>query len=404
MRFSTFITAAAAGSLLLASGPFSLRAQDAEADDPSMPTKEPALLAVLPEICRTPDGMAMDADGNIILTCPNYGDKTHPAVLMKIDKENNVRLWMKVPVHPDTKTACPMGIEFGPGGELFIVDNQGWAESNGKGRILRVEFRDGFPVKVTVVAYGMTHPNGVRVRDGHVYVTQSLMAEDDDGLLVSGVYRFKVDDSGIKIGNTLDDPNLLTTIKTLNPDVQYGADGLVFDSKGNLFVANFGDATLHKIVLDEAGNVASNEIFNEPVEHMKSIDGICIDADDNIYAADFSNNAVCVISPDAKVRVLAKSPDCDGSQGGLDQPGEPIVRGNELIVSNFDMVTGPDKLNSGHDSPQTLSVIPLDAEPAETAGEDAPPAEEEPAADAAPEPKEEGDGEKVPEPDTEPQP
>ena len=157
-------------------------------------------------------------------------------------------------------------------------------------------------------------------------------------------------------------------------------------------------------MLDEAGNVASNEIFNEPVEHMKSIDGIAIDADDNIYAADFSNNAVCVISPDAKVRVLAKSPDCDGSQGGLDQPGEPIVRGNELIVSNFDMVTGPDKLNSGHDSPQTLSVIPLDAEPAETAGEDAPPAEEEPAADAAPEPKEEGDGEKVPEPDTEPQP
>ncbi len=76
--------------------------------------------------------------------------------------------------------------------------------------------------------------------------------------------------------------------------------------------------------------------------------------------ADFSNNAICVVSPDGKVRQLAASPDCDGSAGGLDQPGEPLVRGKELIVANFDMVTGPDKLNSGHDEPQTLSVIPLD--------------------------------------------
>ena len=34
-----------------------------------------------------------------------------------------------------------------------------------------------------------------------------------------------------------------------------------------------------------------------------------------------------------------------------------IGRGDEVIVSNFDMVTGPDKVNSGHDYPYTLSVI-----------------------------------------------
>ena len=92
---------------------------------------------------------------------------------------------------------------------------------------------------------------------------------------------------------------------------------------------------------------------------MKSIDGICVDGSDNIYIADFSNNSICVVSPRGDVRVLAHSPDCDGPRGGLDQPGEPLVRGNELIVSNFDMVTGPDKLNSGHDKPYTMSVIHL---------------------------------------------
>jgi len=66
-----------------------------------------------------------------------------------------------------------------------------------------------------------------------------------------------------------------------------------------------------------------------------------------------------VVLPEGKVSALAKSPDCAGSKGGLDQPGEPPVRGKERIVSNFDMVTGPDKLNSGHDEPRTISVIKL---------------------------------------------
>ncbi len=161
------------------------------------------------------------------------------------------------------------------------------------------------------------------------------------------------------MNNTLADKNLLTTIKTLNLDCQYGADGLVFDSHGNLYVGNFGDAVVHKITFDAAGNVTANVRWAKD-EGMKSIDGICVDDQDNIYVADFSNNAICIVSPEGKVRILAKSPDCDGSQGGLDQPGEPLVRGNELIVSNFDMVTGPDKLNSGHDYPYTLSVIKLD--------------------------------------------
>jgi len=94
---------------------------------------------------------------------------------------------------------------------------------------------------------------------------------------------------------------------------------------------------------------------------MRTTDGICIDDAGNIYVADFSENAVCVVRPDGSVEVLARSPDCDGSKGGLDQPGEPIVRGNQLVVTCFDMVTGPDKVNSGHDAPYTIAYIELAA-------------------------------------------
>ena len=321
--------------------------------------KTPKLFLTLPDICPTPDGMALDKDGNIILACPNYADKSKPAVLMKIDKNRKITKFCEVQTLAETGTACPMGIAFGPDGNLYIADNQGWAKPNGKGRILRLILKDGKPSGWEVVAHSMSHPNGVRVHKGQIYVTQSMIVTGKDKLLISGVYRFKLNAKDVKINNKLDDPNLLVTFKTLNKDCQYGADGIVFDSKGNLFIGNFGDGAVHKVTFKKDGSVASSKVFAK-ADFMKTTDGICVDEDDNIYVADFSVNAICVVSPKGKVKVLAKSPDCDGSKGGLDQPGEPLVIGKKLIVVNFDMVTGPDKLNSKHDKPYTMSVIDLD--------------------------------------------
>lgn len=317
------------------------------------------LLVALPEICPTPDGMTLDRDGNIIVACPNYGDPSHPAVLMKIDKQGQARLLARVPAHPETGVACPMGIDMGPDGDFYICDNQGWAKPNDKGRILRIRIRNGQVTRMVVVAEGMAHPNGIRVFKGKLYVTQSMLPLVKGDLLTSAVYRFDLDDQGVKVTNTLKDANCLVAFKTYNKACQYGLDGLVFNSRGDLFVGNFGDGTLHKISFDRAGNVSSNTVFaKDPC--MRTTDGICIDGEDNIYVADFSENAVCKVTPQGQVQVLARSPDCDGSRGGLDQPGEPLVWGDKLVVTCFDMVTGPDKVNTGHDSPYTMAFIPLD--------------------------------------------
>jgi len=349
----------------------------------------PQLLVSLPDACPTPDGMAIDADGNLVAACPNFADAAQPGCLIRIDRQRRVTSWVNVPPLAETGRACPMGIAFGPDGDLYVCDNQNWPTGNGtdgelnQGRLLRLRIRDGRIVRTTVVAHRISHPNGVRVHGDHVYITVSMLPKirvrpvpdihPEDKLLASGVYRFRLDDEGIAVTNSQDDRNLLVTLVTSNRDCQYGADGLAFDSRGNLFVGNFGDGALHKVTFDAQGRVTGATVFAKtdfatpmsapdfPAKmvraKMRTTDGICIDGQDNIFVADFSNNAVCKVDPQGRITVLAQSPDGDGSDGGLDQPGEPILWDGKLVVTCFDMVTGPDKVNTKHDKPFTLSYL-----------------------------------------------
>ena len=88
-----------------------------------------------------------------------------------------------------------------------------------------------------------------------MYVTVSKLpkVKRPDGLMVSAVYRFPGDGRDIQVNDTLDDPNLLASFVTENKFAQYGLDGIVFDSKGNLFVGNFGDGKISKLTFDAQG-------------------------------------------------------------------------------------------------------------------------------------------------------
>ena len=322
----------------------------------------PELFALLPDYVSTPDGMAVDREGNLILACPNYADVSLPGCLLKIDKERNISKWVDVPVLEETGCARPMGIAFGPDGDIYICDNQGWSgESNlmFKGRILRLRIKDDKLLKSTVVAYGMEHPNGIRISGNYMYVTQSLMTKvkDPSGLMVSCVYRFHLNDEGIKIQNILEDKHIITTFLTHNPGCQYGADGIEVDEQGNLYVGNFGDGAVHKITFREGGSVDENSVWALDPNEMQTTDGMTMDSDGNIYVADFSANAIAKIDKNGNVERIAQSPDSDGFHGELDQPGEPCFWNGVLVISCFDLVTGPDKVNTQHELPATLSCL-----------------------------------------------
>ena len=118
--------------------------------------------------------------------------------------------------------ASPMGIAFNEEGDLFICDNQGWSgaeKAQNKGRVLRLKFENDQLKETITVASGMEHPNGLRIRNGKLYVTQSSLSQikDPSGLLVSGVYCFDMNDRDVAVTNTLEDKNLITTVITKEP-------------------------------------------------------------------------------------------------------------------------------------------------------------------------------------------
>ncbi len=324
------------------------------------------LFALLPEeYVSTPDGMAVDPDGNLVVACPNFADMNMKSCVLKIDKDRTIKKWFDVPVNEYTGEARAMGIEFGPEGDLFLVDNPGWTGRDDlvyTGRILRLKVNESGVVKTTVVADNMEHPNGLRVRDGYIYVTQSTMARQktESGKLMSCVYRFPVDAENIHCTNTLADPHILLTFITEDPDCQYGVDGIVFDAQGNLYIGNFGDGVVHKITFHPDGSVKENLKWAKDSANLKSTDGMTIDTHGNIYVADFSANAIARISPDGAVRRMAVSPDTDGLGGELDQPGEPCVWGDKIIVSCFDLVTDEGKVNTAHEMPATMAMLDVE--------------------------------------------
>jgi DNA-binding beta-propeller fold protein YncE len=329
----------------------------------STPVAKAELLCELPEAWNTPDGMTLLPSGDVILCVPNFNDMKSPPVLVKIKPDNSTELFYNLPPHPETGRAGPLGIAVAPDGNLYYADCQVFHNKEkdkgllfGQSRLVKIVVKDGKAVEAVPVVTGFNAANAVVVRDGYVYVTETIL-EPNSKPLVSGVVRVKMDEFPVKLTGK-DDPHVIATLKTYNEKIPFGADGAAFDSRGNLYVGNFADGTLHKITFDKEGKVRNNTIFAK-VPFLKCCDGIFYDKKTNkIYIADSIANAVQMVSMDGSVQTLAQDEDNDGSGGRLDQPCEVLVRGDEVLVSNMDfpMEVG---VNKKYDKPYTMSVIKL---------------------------------------------
>jgi sugar lactone lactonase YvrE len=328
---------------------------------------KPALLLELPVTCNTPDGMRLNpATGDVILSCPNFADSSYPGVLLKVTKDNKVETFFTMPAHPDTGKAGPMGLDFGPDGNLYVADHQYRYDKEFKSRLIRVKVENGVATGSEVVATGFKLANAVMWRKNQIFVSDTWFdLVDQPG--TSGIYRFTLDElnTGTPVAllpPPMAEPHLVTTFHTMaGRGINLaGADGITFDKDGNLFTGNFGDGVISKLVLDDMGNMTKQEVFMLNPS-LRCVDGMFADTkNDKIYIADAKENAIRVVTGAGVLSTLWSNANSTGAMGELDQPAEVLVRGDQLIIANFDLppATGG-MLNTESDAPHTISVISL---------------------------------------------
>ena len=169
----------------------------------------------MPSGCTTPDGMTIDPKGRFVIAAPNT-KHDQPGAIYRIDAPGAEPVkWFEVPPLKESGYAQPMGVCFGADGEMYICDCQ----KAGFGRLLRVTFKDDRPAAFETVAEGLSNANGVKYRNGRLYVTQAFMpgVKRGDGAATSGLYMFSAADRNVRPGNTPADAGTNSSLFATRP-------------------------------------------------------------------------------------------------------------------------------------------------------------------------------------------
>jgi sugar lactone lactonase YvrE len=322
--------------------------------------KTPVLLGgkLLPESFNSPDGCTIGPDGCLYVSInQSAAGWKYPGKIARITADEKIEDFFVLPVNGATGKAAPLGLVFATDGNLYVSDNQSFCtDKPNQAGVIRVVMENGKPQRGELVVSGLNASNGITRWKNWLYVAETNLGTTDK--YTSGVYRFSLDE--LSADDTLivtgtGDPHLILSFETKNREQAVGANGIGVDSQGNLYVNNFGDVEVMKYTFDADGKVLSSEVFCRP-EGAMSLDGMQIDADDNLWIADFAGNAVVMVDTKTRAsRIVAQSEALsNGANGELDTPSECIRWGDKVYVSNID-------LNAGNpaDAVQTISVISL---------------------------------------------
>jgi sugar lactone lactonase YvrE len=252
----------------------------------------PALrFATLPEDAANPEGITVDADGNVyVTTFSPTKPVTTPGEMLVFDHRG--KLLRRVSIAGSSPRL--LDLAFHPTtGALLVIDF-------GNARVLQVDRFTGASTLFTQLP-ASAGPNVLTFDDdGRVYISDSF-----------GATIWRTGEAGGAAVAWKTDPLLGTT--GVPP---FGANGLAFNTaRSLLFVANTGNDSIVQIQVLPGFVAGEATVFTNSIN---GADGLIIDDDDNLWVAANQADEIVVVNPEG--RVIAKL----GDFGGLDHQGRPI--------------------------------------------------------------------------------
>jgi sugar lactone lactonase YvrE len=298
--------------------------------------------------CHNPEGIAVDPTGNLYAASFAFQPVANICV---IDRDGLLADVIPVPAGP-AGVASLLGELFEPSQGLYVLDFANGAPGNG--RLLLVNPGSH---AVRVVASGFQAPNGLtQDRHRNIYLSDSFQGA-----------IFKVAPDGTTTVWKQD--QRLTPQPGTGPP--FGANGVAFDRNQHfLYVATTSDAKIYRIPVLADGSAGDLELFasgeaidatQATTEALHGADGIMFDVRGNLYVA--ANSAqhpapglpgeLQVLSPEG--RLIARY---DGvGQHDLDFPASLVFHERAIYMTNLSLTDG------GANSKLSVMGVPFPGEP-----------------------------------------
>lgn len=258
--------------------------------------------------CRNPEGIAADASGNLYAA----GLSGNICVVNQAGRVTRV-----IPVAPGNAL---LGELLVPGEGLYVADNKG---NFSGGRVVRVNLTNG---AVEQIADGFGAPNAFERRNGLLYVSDSF---------AGAVYT---------VNPRTREKRLWKQDVLLQPagNPPFGANGLAFDSKGRfLYVANTSTDRILRIPVNRDGTAGQTvQIFADgavinarkgTTGALDGADGIVFDRSGRLWVAANQANEIQVLSRGGS---LTKRFSGTGDNAMV-FPASPVFVGRTLYVTNL---------------------------------------------------------------------
>jgi len=301
--------------------------------------------ATLPPGPGHPEGIAADSDGNIYAATFDFATGFTTGNVIHIFSRNG-RLRDTIPLTPGV---FPLGMAFDGAGNLYVADFF-------NGDILKFEppFNASSTADATFDICGGAFVDGCALNaitfdaNGNLYVSDSF-----------GGRIFRIFSDGTVEPNPFFSDPLLTPGSHAFPP--FGANGLAFNAGGTvLFIANTADDRILKLNL-VGGAPTTLETF---AESINGADGILFDGQGRLWVA--ANQADELVALNANGRVVERRGSFegigpDGAPRGLLFPASIVLSRGSIFVTNAALVLTPAVGDEPEEDVTTFTVsrIPL---------------------------------------------